>query len=203
MSYTQRSILFLVVASLLTARDNLPISTGSPPYAGVPAFDGNASTPVVNDTSSANRGTFSPLQISTTKPGSVRLTSASLLLAFSPQLSGNRSLMSGIPLAFSPAANQSPSLPSTLPAQAPAPKQANWARRHALLLSGLAMTGAGAAMVATPGTGQISGCYASGINGAVQCTTVSTWGGSSKHIAGILLLGAGLPVAIWGIFKHP
>jgi len=114
----------------------------------------------------------------------------------------NTSLRAGLLPAFFPEPPQSRSQPSALPDQAPAPKKTNWARRHAVLLTGLVMTGVGAGLVATGGPGQVSGCLAAGPYGSVECTTASTWGASGRHISGVVLLGAGLPVAIWGLIKH-
>jgi hypothetical protein len=98
--------------------------------------------------------------------------------------------------------SQLPQQPTTTPT-AQIPHGPGWARRHLLLFAGLAMTGGGAALVAGGGPGQASGCLAAGPYGQIECTTVSTWGMSGRHIGGILLLCAGVPVAILGIFKHP
>lgn len=147
-------------------------------YVKTPASDREASTAVANY--AALRLIPSPFQISSDSPNSIRWAPVSLPISLLPQASGsNTSQASG----------------------SNAPKQPNWARRHVLLLSGLAMTGAGAAMVATGGDTQASGCLAAGINGAIECTTVPTWG-SGRHIGGVLLLSAGVPVTIWGLFKH-
>lgn len=112
------------------------------------------------------------------------------------------SARAGFPVAFSPLPPQSPSQASARAVQAPKPKKANWARRHALLLTGLAMTGGGAALMATGGPGQFSGCLQSGPYGEVQCSTVTTWGASGRHIGGVLLACAGLPLTIWGLVRH-
>ncbi len=160
----------------------LPQVLGSDPqsghYVNTPASDREASTRVADY--AALRLTPSPFQITSDSPGSIRWAPASLPFSLLPQASGsNTSQASG----------------------SNATKQPNWVRRHALLLSGLAMTGAGAAMVATGGDTQASGCLAAGPYGAVECTTVPTWG-SGRHIGGVLLLSAGVPVSIWGLFKH-
>ena len=113
-----------------------------------------------------------------------------------------RSFALGAPFVFSPEPPQSSNKPHAAPVGTPEPVKPGWARRHVLLLSGLALTGGGAAMVSTGGPGDLTGCLHSGINGQLQCSTVSTWGGSGRHISGILLLSAGVPITIWGLFRH-
>ena len=142
------------------------------------ASDAEASTAVAN--SAALRLAPSPFQISSNSPNSMSWARASLPLSHLAQASGSNP---------SPASGSNP------------PKRPNWARRHALLLSGLALTGAGSAMMATGGDTQASGCLAVPPYGDVECTTVPTWG-SGRHIGGLLLVSAGVPVTIWGLFRH-
>jgi hypothetical protein len=109
---------------------------------------------------------------------------------------------STVPWAFFPVP-QSQQQPATPPGGQTTTHNSGWARRHVLLLSGLAMTGAGAALVAGGGPGQVSGCLPAGPYGQIECTTATTWGASGRHIGGLLLLCAGVPLSIVGIFKHP
>lgn len=164
--------------SLPPLLDVLGSNTRSGHYVKTAAADREASTAVANY--AALRLTHSPFQISSDSPSSIRWAPASFRNSLLPQASGSD---------------------TTQASGSNVPKQPNWARRHALLLSGLAMTGAGAALVATGGDSQASGCLPAGINGAVECTTVPTWG-SGRHIGGVLLLSAGVPVTVWGLFRH-
>jgi hypothetical protein len=155
---------------------SLASNTAGGYYFKVSALDRETATAVANY--AALRLPPSPFQVSSTNPSSIRVPAS--LPSSMPQASGSdTSRASG----------------------SNAPKQPNWARRHALLLSGLALTGAGGALVATGGDTQASGCLAAGPYGEVQCTTVPTWG-SGRHIGGVLLLSAGVTLAIWGLFKH-
>jgi hypothetical protein len=114
----------------------------------------------------------------------------------------HRPITSAAQLAFFPQSQSPQQQPAATPT-VPPPHGPGWARRHLLLFAGLAMTGGGAALVAGGGPGQASGCLAAGPYGQIECTTVSTWGMSGRHIGGLLLLCVGVPVAIVGIFKHP
>lgn len=99
---------------------------------------------------------------------------------------------------------QTPQQPAAAATAAqPQSNKPGWARRHLLLFTGLALTGGGAALVAGGGPGQGTGCLQAGPYGQFECATVSTWGLSGRHLAGLGLLCVGVPVAIVGIFKHP
>lgn len=121
----------------------------------------------------------------------------------------NRAVMSGWTMAPAPphgvwegGAAQSSDRP-LMPNATTGGKKAGWARRHALLLTGLAITGGGAALLATGGPGQASGCLNAGPYGQLECTTVTTWGASGQHIAGILITGLGATPMFWGMLRHP
>jgi hypothetical protein len=117
----------------------------------------------------------------------------------------NYSLLGRLPLAFSPDPPQSgatPSKPPTSPSQAKAANRPNWFRRHAVLLTGLAATGGGAALVAGGGPGTVNGCLAVPPFGQVQCTSATTWGASGRHIGGILLLSLGVTLDLVGLITH-
>jgi hypothetical protein len=148
-----------------------------PNYAKGSASDLEASTWVLSQAALAP----SPLRIADANPASIGWIPARLPLAFPPQASGANTPQASVP---------NP------------PKQPNWARRHTLLLMGLAATGAGAALMATGGPGQAALCGPYGLYGSYQCTTGSSWGFSSQHLAGILLVSAGVPLAIWGLIRH-
>jgi hypothetical protein len=240
MNYTQRSLSFLLISSLLMAQDNLPNSVAPPNY--VPASDRDALSRAANEAVPESGGTFLALHFSSAEPSlgrwipthvpgalsapasasdtqnehdiivptsdretSVGAVSYTALPPPSPFQISNaspssiRSIPTGLPIALSP---QSPDANTPQAPRPDPPKQANWARRHALLLAGLAATGAGTALMATGGNGQGTLCGPYGPYGTVQCATASTWGFGGQHIAGILLVGAGVPVAIWGLFKH-
>jgi hypothetical protein len=244
MTYTQCSLLFLLIPSLLVrAQDNLPNSVALPNYAAVPASDRDALTGAVNDAVPESGGTFSAFQFSSAKSGSGRQIPTHVPSAFSPPASGSdtqneydinvpasdretsagalnyaalrlppspfqissanpssiRWISTRLPIALSPQSSGANTPQASRPNP---PKQANWARRHALLLAGLAATGAGAALMATGGNGQGTLCGPYGPYGSVECATASTWGFGGQHIAGILLVCAGVPVTIWGLFKH-
>jgi hypothetical protein len=109
--------------------------------------------------------------------------------------------ISGTALAIFPELEFSQQQPAAPPPVQPQ-RRPGWAARHVLLLTGLVLTATGAGLVAGGGNGQASGCLAAGPYGQVECTTVQTWGASGRHIVGLALLGAGVPLAIIGIFKH-
>jgi hypothetical protein len=172
MRFAYRSLLFVLVSSLLGAQENLPgVAAAAEAY---PAASGG----------SVSSGGWD---------------SARLSPPYSPQASlAGPSIVSGMPLAFVPEPRQSPGGSA---AQTP-PKEGNWVVRHAVFLAGLAMTGGGTALMATGGPGQFSGCYNAGLYGQPVCATASTWGASGRHLAGLLLVCAGVPTAIIGLIKH-
>lgn len=117
------------------------------------------------------------------------------------------SLNSGIPAASSPLPPQSSGQAPAPTVQASAPKEPNWARRHAMLLAGLGMTGAGMALMATGGPEQSNGsCITGGaIGGGVICTPPGPVWLGHQRLAGLLLVIPGVPLAIVGVvhlFQH-
>jgi hypothetical protein len=110
----------------------------------------------------------------------------------------------GIPLAFSTLPPQSPGQPSTHPLAAQAPNKPNWARRHAALLAGLAMTGGGAALMANGGPEQSNGsCITGGgIGSGVICTPPGPVWLGHERLAGLLLVLGGVPLTILGLLKQ-
>lgn len=96
----------------------------------------------------------------------------------------------------------SPSKPSAAPVPGPGPKQPGWAKRHSTLLAGLALTGAGTAMLATGGPGQSNGScsYLSGVGTYCQ-PPGPIWLGKQRF-AGLMIDLIGVPVTIIGLIKH-
>lgn len=223
---TKRSMLFPVVSflwllfsPLLSAQDNFPSPTAAPEILGtIPAFRTsidkigsarwdltNLPNPLVQESvvSNTQGGYYLKVSAPPAEASTAVVNYAALRLSPSPfQIaSANPSLIPRAPASLPALLPQASGSDTSQASRSNAPKQPNWARRHALLLSGLALTGAGAALVATGGDTQASGCLAAGPYGSVECTTVPTWG-SGRHIGGVLVLSAGVPLAIWGLFKH-
>jgi hypothetical protein len=198
MRFAYQSLLFVLVSSLLSAQDSLP---GAAAAAGAraPASGGSVSPLGVYRAPDARMPGLRDFKSQGAIPSSGVWDSARLSLPFStPASLAGAPVVSGMPLAFAPDPQQGPGRPA---AQTP-PKESNWFRRHAMVLAGLAMTGGGAALMATGGPGQFTGCLNAGPYGQTECTTASTWGASDRHIAGILLVCTGVPVAILGLIKH-
>jgi|ERR1700691_431725 len=197
MRFAYRSLLFVLVSFLLSAQDNLP-GAAAAAEAQAPASGGSVPLGVYRAPDASMPG-LRDFKSQSAIPSSGVWDSARLSLPFStPASLGGAPVVSGLPLAFAPEPQQGSGGPA---AQTP-PKEGNWVRRHAVLLAGLAMTGGGAALMATGGPGQFTGCLNAGPYGQTECTTASTWGASDRHIVGILLVCTGVPTAILGLIKH-
>jgi hypothetical protein len=198
MRFAYRSLLFVLVSSLLSAQDSLP-GAAAAADSHAPASGGGVSPLGVYRAPDASMPGLRDFKSQGAIPSSGVWDSARLALPFSrPASLGGAPVVSGMPLAFAPEPQQSSGRSA---AQTP-PKEGNWVRRHAVLLAGLAMTGGGAALMATGGPGQFTGCLNAGPYGQTECTTASTWGASDRHIAGLLLACTGVPIAILGLIKH-
>ena len=91
-----------------------------------------------------------------------------------------------LPIAFAPQSSGGNMPP---PSGANAPNQPSPVRRHRLLLAGLVITGAGAALVATGGPGHSNGsCFTSGPASGLCVPPGPVWLGNQRF-AGVLTMG--------------
>jgi hypothetical protein len=203
MNYAYRSFLLVLVSSLLTAQDNLPRPLAAPAEGNIPAAGGGAPPRTVAEADRQMAPSSQILGLPSADPSLRRSSMTSLPLPPSPRVSwASAALFPGGLLAGSPEPTQSPGGLSGTPVQAPPPKNENWVRRHAALLAGLAMTGGGAALVATGGPGPVeSYCIGSGPTGPVCTPPGPVWLGAQR-LTGVLLMAVGVPVAIVGLIKH-
>jgi hypothetical protein len=91
---------------------------------------------------------------------------------------------------------------SAPPSRAPAVRRPSWARRHSLLFVGLALVGAGAALVATGGPEQSQGGCSYLPSVGTYCQPAGPVWMGHQRFAGVLIGGLGVPVAILGLLKH-
>ncbi len=88
------------------------------------------------------------------------------------------------------------------PAHVAAANTPSWPRRHAAFFAGLALTGAGAALIATGGPEQgQGGCFNLPDVGPYCQPPGPIWLGHQR-LAGVIVAGVGVPIAIIGLFKH-
>lgn len=95
-----------------------------------------------------------------------------------------------------------PGQPSAASSRVPAGRRPSWARRHAVLFVGLAMVGAGAALVATGGPEQSQGGCSYLPSVGTYCQPPGPIWLGHQRFAGVLIGGVGVPVAILGLLKH-
>jgi hypothetical protein len=203
MNYTYRSFLVILVSSLLSAQDSLPRAFAAQAEGDTTTAGGGARPQAVAEANQTTLPNSRILSFSSADHSLGRWLVTGLPIALSPQVSWTRAgLLPDGPRAGSPEPAQSPGGPSGAPVQGPPPKNENWVRRHAALLAGLAMTGGGAALVATGGPGPIqSYCIGPSPTGPVCTPPGPVWLGTQR-LAGVLLMGVGVPVAIVALIKH-
>jgi hypothetical protein len=92
--------------------------------------------------------------------------------------------------------------PSAAPSRVPAGRQPSWARRHAVFFVGLALVGAGTALVATGGPEQSQGGCSYLPSVGTYCQPPGPIWLGHQRFAGVLIAGVGVPVTILGLLKH-